>query len=1146
MATGPTSTTKETVLARIEELKSQARQLVVLTDYRNSQIKRYEQDLAEINDDIAKIQKKLDMIPNAIVFKEDKENLESLRRNIDSKMNDGSKFYAKLAELSDSIGNFEEIFDIFAELSWQVSTFNEYYDSYIHVIQRAENEPDPDRKAQLIEDSQTYRTELDKTNSATNEAYGNLIDFPATRVIYEEYAKEDVTTLVSLEEKEDGKIQKATALANSRENVDRAKMLIYIDDYLKTAESGQPVTAPKFTRLSEYYDPETGDVPAEKFPAFFKSLTGVDISLYEQENELKAGLLRQEITKRGIKDLNQKEKDQLRKELGQKPEEEQEEGERSILSYMSLKEEEEYDALDKKQKVKATAKKLLSKADRLTDPHLGDEVTQQRAVQVHDAFTKLGSGKLNGILDLTRLPEKENLRVDFLGIVRDHVSDQVMLYHGDVKKQLSDAISDRVDKSRVGRAVKTKKYQVSTFITDKSTVVKKYKKKAKDKGDGLLKFLIKKLLKESIEKVVDVTKNVIKIAKKTQLAGRVGGWFNSSSIGQKIQAAGTATLKLAKAVIKLPAEFKDGLLMRYNKVYSVVDGKILQPVIKPIVRLGMDMGYVGKTILKKAPYGLIYGGGSAALALALGVPTAALLPVFIGGGALGVGLEVVDSIMNTPTTRTLIRPLRWLQEQGSALYKDPISGRFSNEIIKNNPSLAERLSSTGNALGTRFGNIFSSVKTGLSAAMIAAVVASVLGINPFIAAGATFVTVASAKLFMRTTTGQRYATQLADGNFGKIASKFGNLPFMRILYQVQNTAIVNRLVQDLVENFKQNPRTALSSFRKDNFSFSETSGFMSAFQTFNNYIGLLGYTSGLSFINRFFFSSLLTKFLPVGMEQFAGMGLREILRNAGGMGLFSKLMVGARIAFLPGIVAAAGSITALAIAAALGIPITGLFATIGATVGGILGFGVGALFAGSTFGAAAPLIFVTSGIGTLLGTWIGSLFDKVAENTIGTLFGIVGSIGALFTLIDLAYNGKSLRKMATLSISLALTMPTIGGIIEKASQGQSQADPTIPSPTATALRDQTDIQYIGKVKVINKTYEKIAFNQLDTLSNTLQAISQSEQIFLVISNSQLPSAYVNNQYLVVTLSSKDGRLEEQLKEALSEVNISTDKLSQSN
>lgn len=1144
MATAaPTGTTKDEVLSRIEELKSLARQLVILTDYRNSQIRRYEDNLVAINEDIAKIQKKLALIPNLEEIQV-KDDLASLRHNVDAKMNDASKFYAKLAEQSDSITDFNEVFDLFAELSWQVSTFNEYYDSYEHITTRAEGETDADRKAQLLEDSKTYRSELDKSNNAINEDYARLIEFPVTKQVYEDYAQEDITTLLKEEEKDDGKIQKPTALANSRENVDRAKMLVYIEDYLSAARSGEPVTVPKFIRLSEYYDPETDTIRADKFPEFFKSLTGVDIALYDQENEFKAGLLRQEITKRGIRELNQKEKDQLRKELGQKPEAEQEENERSILSYMSLKEEEEYDALDNRGKIKAKAKKLLSTADRLSDPYLGDEVTQQRAKQVHEAFTKIGSKKLSGIVDLTKLPEKGNLRVDFLGIIRDHVSDQVLLYHDDIKKEISNAITEKVNQSRVGRAVRSNTYRARTFVSLRSTDLNRLKRKAKEKKDSLLKFLIKKLIKDGIGKVVDLTKTVFKIAKQTQIAGRVGSWFSGSSIGQRLQAAGTATLNLAKTIIKLPAEFKDGLLMKYNKVYTVVDGKLLQPVIKPIIRAGMDLGYTGKTILKKAPYGLIYGGGSAALALALGVPTTALLPFFLTGGALGVGLEVADSIMNTPTTRTLTRPLYWLQKQGSALYRDPISGGFSNTIINSKPELAKQLATTGNAFGSRFGNIFSSVKTGMSAAMIAAIVSTFLGINPFIAAGATFATVTSAKLFLRTTTGQKYATQLLEGNYGKVMSKFGNLPLNRLLFQIQNTAIVNRLIQDLIDNFRQNPRTALSNFHKDNFSFSENPGFMSAFQTFNNYIGLLGFTSGLSFLNRFFFGNLLAKFLPVGMEQFAGMTLREVFRNTASMSLYSKLMIGARIGLIPGLISAAGSVTALAIAALLGIPITGLFATIGATIGGVIGFGVGAFLASTVVGA--PLIYITSGIGTFLGTWIGSLFDKVSENAIGSLFSLVGSIGALFTLIDLAYNGKSLRKIAMLSISLALTMPTITGIMELSSQTQSENDPTTPVPTATALRDQGDVQFIGRVKVINKTDERIPFAQLDTLSNTLQAISQSEQIFLVISNNQQTSAYVNDQYLVVTLSPKDGKLEEQLKEALNDVNITTEKISQSN
>lgn len=1138
---------KEKTSLRVEELRRLSRHISVLIDYDNSQIRRYEEELVALDEDIEKLRKRLNFLQQQSESVPLDLSLEKIKKDVEGKMDDAGKFYGKLAEKSDEIENFEELFDLYAEFLMQGSTFNEYYDSYMHVTKKAEEEDDPERKQNLLNDREIYQKEIRNTHSKLVVDYEEFINFPPIWSLYQEHAEDEVETLLKdEEEKENGKVKEPVPLANSRENIDRAKMFIYIQDYLDASRKGENIVAPNFTRLKEYYDPETGEIPSSKFPDFFKSLTGIDISIYDVENERKEALLRQKLMKRGIRELNMKERDQLKKELGEKPEEGQIVEEKSVLDYISLREEEEEEGLDTKGKLRRKVKKATSKIDRITDPYLGDDMTQRRAEEVHDSLTKIKSGRiLDGVIDLTRLPQKENLRVDFTGIVKDHLSDHIQVYYGDVKKKAKESIDKTIDKTRIGRAAKTKHYQVKTFINDKSTLLKGKRRKAREKGESLIKFLVKHLLKQGLEKAFQVTRTVYKLAKNTQIAGKIGGWFSSSSVGQKLQAAGTSTLKLVKAIAKMPGELKDGLLMRYDKVYKVIDGKILTPVIKPLIKLGLDVGYVGKTVLRKAPFGLVYGGGSAALALALGVPGGSLMPFFLGGGAVGVGMEVVDSIMNTPTTRALSRPLFWLQKQGSALYRDPITKAFSNEIIKNNADIAKQLSINGNAFGSKLGNIFSSIKTGMSAAMVAALVASVFGINPFVAAGVTFATVSSAKFLLRTVRGQSFAGKLLQGNYGKALSRFAKLPFNRILFQIQNTSIVSNLVQDLIDNFKANPRTAIRNFKRDNFSFADNPGLLSKLQILNNYIGLLGYSSGLSFLNRLFFGNLLAKMLPAGLEQFAGMGLREVLRNATGMGLFQKLLLGVRVAALPGIISAAGSITGLALAAALGIPISGLFATIGATIGGVIGFGVGALIAGSSFGTLLPVVFITSGIGTFIGTWIGSLFDKVAEDTLGGLFNIVSGIGALFTLIDLAYSGKSLRKMVMLSISLSFTMPGIMGIIEKSSQAQAEADPTTPVPTtAVTLNYQEGVQYIGRVKVINKSEEKISFERLNNMVKPLEKLSM-ERIYLVIDKNQTTASFINNNYLVITLSSERTSLEEELNGLITNINSSDNKVSQS-
>ena len=77
-----------------------------------------------------------------------------------------------------------------------------------------------------------------------------------------------------------------------------------------------------------------------------------------------------------------------------------------------------------------------------------------------------------------------------------------------------------------------------------------------------------------------------------------------------------------------------------------------------------------------------------------------------------------------------------------------------------------------------------------------------------------------------------------------------------------------------------------------------------------------------------------------------------------------------------------------------------------------------------------------------------------------------------------------------------------------------------------------------------KSEEKISFERLNNMVKPLEKLSM-ERIYLVIDKNQTTASFINNNYLVITLSSERTSLEEELNGLITNINSSDNKVSQS-
>lgn len=958
--------------------------------------------------------------------------------------------FISLKELNAFSIIFNNLTDKYNELNLSINTS---LDSYTQLKSQFDDTTDlnikEDLEKKLQEKAQVIRTSLQ--NFLLN--YLELISFNPINYIYKAYSREEVEKVLS--ENKDKDNPSGKILANSRENVDRAKFIIYFNDYLPYYLNNKPIPAPFFTPLKQFYNDDRKTLPPDKFPEFFKLLTGIDIKAFKLANEIKIEEARNLLSKKIISNLSDKEKAQLKSELEGVEAEKKNEAQKA-LAYVKDSEKEEEP--DKKRSLKKQAttliKKTITTIDRATDPYLPTNPnTIKRAKQIHKIiyFELLGKGNIFSILDLARVTNIVDPRPGLPTILKQYVTGKY--------NKAKDKVIDKAN-------------QKLNALFDKLSINISFLRKRRKGGLllGIASLIFNKIIAKTIGRVIKVAKTTITSIRNTKLVSNSIDFLKNNRISTGLQKFITATADLTG---------KPGIYIRE----LVTKGKLVYANIlkKPFVVGIMDIGYTSKTFISKAPKGLVYGVGVSSLALSLGIPIGSIGTVFITSTLIGTGLETIDHIMHTPTTRVTGGLVRWLQEKGSALFRNPISGAFEAEKI---------VGKTSNVFGTTGGRMFGAMKSGLSAAMIAATIAAIFGINPWVAAGVTFGVFTTTKFLAQKIAGEQIVKYFNNSGL----TRLGAIPLQKLIAHYYNQQAINNLLYDFFKTLKRGG--GLGAFFQRNFLFDKDAGFLANFTILNNYLATLTYLP--------FYSALLSHVYGI---------LVDINLVKSGVGVFAGLTGGWRAAFAPTAIVAGATLAALGTALLLGINIAGIGATIGAVVGGVIGFTIGTILSG---GFAT---FITTYIGTLIGTWLGSLFDKAVDNALKGLFGIVSGISFLFSLLDILIHGNaSLERIIILSMSFAMLIPTFAAITDKGAETQIQSDPTIKTETSHENTSPSSI------KIINNTIYNLSSTELDKLTNLIKEnypITSTLNTYLVFSDEEESTIFANDVTLILTIDIKE-------------------------
>lgn len=1015
-------------------------------------------------------------------------------REATRKYKDASKFYTEIisktnqSETSIPPEAFEELTKLYHTLRNYFNALNSVVnrqfggDTYASLLKKLETATEGDRRKELEEQLAEEEDKILEAEAAFSKSYEQFIRFEATIAHYRDFATKEVREQL---EKGNVNLEKTerTNLDNSGERLARVKFLIHYDKYRQMYLQGKPIPVTPFKGFESFYNSDSSIDP-DKFPEFFEKLTGIEFKYIDQENDIKSDVMRQMLTESEIKKLDDPERLQLKIDLQGGEELVEEEKKQSLLSSISLIEKQKDESETRGKRLK---RKVSTEAKRATDPYLnGDPIIQERAGKVASVIDDVvANGKVGSLLDLRKLPSLDSMRPSIRGELGNYAREKFDA----AKKAATSNMVSKIEGSEIGSRVLATSRRAVINIADKSKFVKKHRKRAKKAGLNIFTYIIKKALEKTIGRVVDVAKISLKTIRNTQTVARLFDSVKGSPIGQRIQTFSTGALGSVKDMIT-----------KGNLVYRNV-------VRNPIVVGAMDAGYITKTALKKVPKGLIYGTGMSSIALSFGISSGALVPIFIGGSLVGIGIDTVNEIMNSPMKRVPGRFIQWIQSHGSAIYRNAADKAFSADLIKNSKAAME--GKTVNVLGTRAGRIFGAMSTGLSAAMIAATIAGFLGINPLLAAGITFGTVATAKYAAQSVVGRRIAARLASPHL----SRLGMLPLNKLIGHVFYTKIFANLIQELVEWLKSGG--SLKDFFEKNFMFGINKGFFENFNTFSNYLGTIGFFGSYSGLLRFVFGRVLGSRLASlaipGFAKFFG-------TPAMGVGLRGVLVGSLRSLAASTLLFAASSLAGLAIAAALGIPIGGIGAVIGATVGGLLGTGIG-LVLGQGIGSI-PLALALNAVGTAVGAWIGSFFDKAVDRIFNGLFSSISAISLLFTLVDIL-NNKTInpRRLAMMSVSLALSMPAIGAIVDKGSHSQVQADPTLPTPTVVVAIRSDNNQ--ARLQIVNRTSYELNEKEVEKISTLIKSEVLNAlglNTYLIFSDTTQSNAIRNDDTVLLTVA----------------------------
>lgn len=580
------------------------------------------------------------------------------------------------------------------------------------------------------------------------------------------------------------------------------------------------------------------------------------------------------------------------------------------------------------------------------------------------------------------------------------------------KKSYGEILSEFSQQSTLINNLKQKEAETEAN-SELYRTLKQIRKKQKEKQErsfvgAVVKFVGGMIIGNITHRINEVVKDV-KIVVKTKMA--------TSRIGRNII---NRTTKASADLHEITSTFKKGI----NTTTKILKG-------------GYDVLATGGKIAKSLGRSILPAG--AVLALSGSGPLAI---TYLAGST---ALKTITYILDDPNLSSL-RGLRELQiNQGRGIFyksngalkvdslipgtKTPL---FDKALVGQDAELLKDrvidMAQTGR-IDKSFGRVLRLTDAVSTWAPVGALVASLLGVSPVLGGILTGAGALGIQAIANEFKGGKLPFKALQGMSTNPAFRFiAELPFSEFLDKYQT----NMWFGEQIDLIKNRYRGDFGAYFRDNWNPFVNGNIFKTALVVSNIFNM----GGAAF-------SVANPAVASWMLKNAGKLIPEAAKVVGGGGMSSAALAGASMI---------GSLAGIATAILLGIPI-GPAMILGSVIGATAGLAVGTILSLTVTGFTGGVGFVlTAGISyvtTLIGSWIGSLFDKALGLSGALTLNFLQSLMALFQIISLITQRFDFSNIMPIALGLITLMATLykAGILDTSNEclGDSCSDSTSSS-----------------------------------------------------------------------------------------------------
>jgi hypothetical protein len=231
----------------------------------------------------------------------------------------------------------------------------------------------------------------------------------------------------------------------------------------------------------------------------------------------------------------------------------------------------------------------------------------------------------------------------------------------------------------------------------------------------------------------------------------------------------------------------------------------------------------------------------------------------------------------------------------------------------------------------------------------------------------------------------------------------------------------------------------------------------------------------------------------------------------------------------------------------------GTGALIGASIGSLIGAGIGiglsiplGFFSGGTLSWAGTFLTAgTTAIGTTIGQWIGGKFDKIIDNTIGSVMSVLNAVSALFAIMQLSKSNLNVNKLIPIGFALITLMTSLekGGFLNANNEcldDQPQCNGGQKSKveglnTSSSIYDQINLSHYNTTLINTNEYSWSKEN-IDSILSVFDQLGEdyfdklgNKQIYVVLSDN---SIYVDESFILIGVAPDNVYLNEEFRKTI--------------